>query len=151
MEQWEKDLTQMLETVAVGVEQFCEDLAEALETVADEVVETFDIFVEHLEDGMLTEIDRCLQDLSELILEEDRSLEVREEGREPIFWQDLAEEEQEEELESTFESQLISARNPACVGCSNYHGQSYGGNFLVCAMHPYGWDDENCPDWEKNS
>jgi len=20
---------------------------------------------------------------------------------------------------------------------------------LVCAMHPHGWEDENCPDWEK--
>jgi len=40
-----------------------------------------------------------------------------------------------------------SLRNPACVGCSNYHGEVYGGNLLVCAMHPYGWDGEKCPDW----
>ncbi len=39
-------------------------------------------------------------------------------------------------------------KHPACVGCSNYHGHSYGGNLLVCAMHPYGWKNENCPDWE---
>lgn len=38
---------------------------------------------------------------------------------------------------------------PACVGCKHFHGEEYGGNFLVCGMHPYGWDDENCPDWEK--
>jgi len=38
---------------------------------------------------------------------------------------------------------------PACVRCKHFHGEEYGGNFLVCGMHPYGWDDENCPDWEK--
>ncbi len=39
---------------------------------------------------------------------------------------------------------------PACVGCQNYHGYVYGGNVLVCGMHPYGWDedDKECPDWE---
>lgn len=39
--------------------------------------------------------------------------------------------------------------HPACQGCHHYHGYVYGGNLFVCAMHPYGWDDENCPDWEQ--
>jgi hypothetical protein len=25
----------------------------------------------------------------------------------------------------------------------------YGGNMLVCAMHPYGVEDEHCQDWER--
>ena len=41
--------------------------------------------------------------------------------------------------------------HPACQGCQHYHGYVYGGNLFVCAMHPYGWDDENCPDWEKDN
>jgi hypothetical protein len=36
-----------------------------------------------------------------------------------------------------------------CVGCCNYHGEAYGGNVLVCAMHPYGAEVESCPDWES--
>jgi hypothetical protein len=36
---------------------------------------------------------------------------------------------------------------PACQGCRHFHGASYGGNFLVCGMHPYGWDGEKCPDF----
>lgn len=39
----------------------------------------------------------------------------------------------------------------ACEGCSNYHGEVYGGNLLVCAMHPYGVKEEECADhsaWE---
>jgi hypothetical protein len=37
---------------------------------------------------------------------------------------------------------------PACQGCQHYHGYRYGEHLLVCAMHPYGWEDEECPDWE---
>jgi hypothetical protein len=39
--------------------------------------------------------------------------------------------------------------HPVCVGCSNYHGEAYGGNVLVCAMHPYGVQAESCSDWES--
>ncbi len=39
--------------------------------------------------------------------------------------------------------------HPACVGCSNYHGENYGGNILVCAMHPYGVEEQSCSDWES--
>ncbi|MFK0735652.1 MAG: hypothetical protein ACIWVG_31730 [Gloeotrichia echinulata HAB0833] len=37
-----------------------------------------------------------------------------------------------------------------CRGCQNYHGQVYGSNLLVCAIHPHGWDGENCPDFEAD-
>ena len=39
--------------------------------------------------------------------------------------------------------------HPTCVGCAYYNGTDYGGNMLVCAMHPYGPDDRNCADWES--
>jgi hypothetical protein len=48
--------------------------------------------------------------------------------------------------------QQRSTRHPpvpaTCQGCCHYHGQYYGGNFLVCGMHPYGVESEHCPDWE---
>lgn len=38
-----------------------------------------------------------------------------------------------------------------CRGCRNLHGEVYGGNLLVCAMHPYGNGDE-CKDFkDRNS
>jgi len=40
--------------------------------------------------------------------------------------------------------------HPACQGCKHYHGYRYGEHLLVCAMHPYGSDNEHCPDWEGN-
>ncbi|MCU0525817.1 MAG: hypothetical protein MUF72_13425 [Elainella sp. Prado103] len=37
-----------------------------------------------------------------------------------------------------------------CQGCCHYHGQVYGGNRLICAMHPYGVEEDRCPDWEDD-
>ena len=44
----------------------------------------------------------------------------------------------------------------ACSGCKYYDGSIYGGNLLVCGIHPYGPGDESdpatqptsCEDWE---
>lgn len=42
-----------------------------------------------------------------------------------------------------------SVKKPAaCEGCQHYDGSAYGGNHFVCAMHPYGCDAKQCPDWE---
>lgn len=38
----------------------------------------------------------------------------------------------------------------ACQGCCHYHGQTYGGELLVCGMHPYGVEGEHCPDWQPS-
>jgi hypothetical protein len=41
--------------------------------------------------------------------------------------------------------------DPSCFGCQNYHGKTYSGVKLVCAMHPSGWCGEDiCPDKEPN-
>jgi hypothetical protein len=36
----------------------------------------------------------------------------------------------------------------ACKKCQHYHGKEYGGNLLVCAMHPHGPEKERCEDFE---
>ncbi|MFN6567960.1 hypothetical protein [Dendronalium sp. ChiSLP03b] len=51
----------------------------------------------------------------------------------------------EEDDDFEFDDQLT--KPIACIGCANYHGVEYGGNVLVCAMQPQGWNDENCPDF----
>lgn len=37
-----------------------------------------------------------------------------------------------------------------CRGCCHYHGHSYGGDRLICAMHPYGVDQEECGDRQES-
>lgn len=40
--------------------------------------------------------------------------------------------------------------HPKCAGCSYYHGESYQGQMLVCALHPSGPEDyDQCPDWDS--
>lgn len=40
--------------------------------------------------------------------------------------------------------------HPKCAGCSYYHGESYGGEMLVCALHPSGPEEyDECPDWDS--
>jgi len=80
-----------------------------------------------------------------------------------LFWQDCEEiwdwfesdfdwsEEEDNDSEFVITSKVTPDQNtyPACQGCRHYHGYVYGGNLFVCGMHPYGWEDENCPDWER--
>lgn len=41
----------------------------------------------------------------------------------------------------------------ACKGCRYYHGHFYygeqGTNRLICSIHPYGCESENCPDFHR--
>jgi hypothetical protein len=37
-----------------------------------------------------------------------------------------------------------------CRGCCHYHGHSYGGEQLICAMHPYGVEQEECGDRQES-
>ncbi|WP_192574881.1 hypothetical protein, partial [Haemophilus parainfluenzae] len=43
----------------------------------------------------------------------------------------------------------VLQNHPTCVGCRNYFGQAHGGNMLVCPMHPFGPELEQCPDYES--
>ncbi|MGD1851996.1 MAG: hypothetical protein ACFCBU_15890 [Cyanophyceae cyanobacterium] len=47
-------------------------------------------------------------------------------------------------------TQPTDSVHPACKGCQNFHGHSYDGNLLICAMHPYGVDGDRCLDWAAN-
>ncbi|NJO62401.1 MAG: hypothetical protein HC836_30500 [Richelia sp. RM2_1_2] len=55
----------------------------------------------------------------------------------------LIEDDVEEDYDD-FEPDYLLA---ACNGCSNYHGEFYNGNLLICAIHPHGFDNESCPDF----
>ncbi len=37
---------------------------------------------------------------------------------------------------------------PDCQICKHHHGQIYGDVELVCAVHPYGYSGDSCPDYQ---
>ncbi|MUL37939.1 hypothetical protein [Gloeocapsopsis dulcis] len=129
MEKWQKDFFEMLETVADEVERFFQGVSE----VVDSVFEISEEITEQVHNTITIEIDQYLNDLADPLLE--------------VYWE-LEEFVGEAEHSFPYEIEPSPEQNPACIGCHHYHGQVYNGNLLVCAMHPYGWDDKDCPDWE---
>ena len=35
-----------------------------------------------------------------------------------------------------------------CRTCKHHHGQTYGGVEFVCAVHPSGYREDRCPDYQ---
>jgi hypothetical protein len=123
MEEWPKSVFEMLESVACMVDEFFLGVTEMVEEIANDVQNTVGV-----------EIDQYLQDVFEPIVE--------------IYFE-LEEIVGETEQIYSYPVEPSPEKHPACIGCHHYHGQVYSGNLFVCAMHPYGWESENCPDWES--
>jgi hypothetical protein len=131
MEQWQKDLMEIVETVADEVERFFLGMSEIL----DVFVELTEELTEQVQTTIFTEVDQYLQDLAEPILE--------------VYWE-LEDVVGDADSGFPYPVEPTVEKNPACIGCSNYHGHVYGGNLLVCAMHPHGYEDQKCPDWTND-
>jgi hypothetical protein len=132
MEQWQKDLMDIVETVAEEVESFFVGIGD----MVDAFFELTEEITEQVQASIALEIDQYLQELAEPILE--------------VYWE-LEDVVTDVDPSFPYPVEATPEQNAACVGCRNYHGQVYGGNLLVCGIHPHGWDDENCPDWENGA
>lgn len=130
MEKWQKDFFEILETVADEVEHFFLGVSETVDSFFDITEE----IAEQVQNTLVTELDQYFNELAEPIFE--------------VYWE-LEEVMGEVDQPFPYPVEPTAQTHPACIGCRNYHGQVYGGNILVCGMHPYGWEDENCPDWEE--
>ncbi|TAE58204.1 MAG: hypothetical protein EAZ76_08700 [Nostocales cyanobacterium] len=129
MEPWEKDLVEIIETVADEVERFFQGIND----MVDSFFELTEEITEQVQNSIVADIDQYLQELAEPLLE--------------VYWD--MEDISDIDPGFPYSVEATKEQNPACIACSHYHGQVYGGNLLVCAMHPHGWDDDNCPDWEN--
>jgi len=123
MEEWQKTIFETIESVTDMVDEFFLGVTDLVEALADEVQNTIGV-----------EIDQYLQDIFAPIAE---------------IYSELEEIVGETEATFTYPMEPTIEQHPACIGCRNYHGQIYNGNLFICAMHPYGWEAENCPDWDS--
>jgi len=116
-------------------------VGEATEEAVDEVSENISTFLEQFQLDVLGEVDSFVQDLVDVIITTRDEIDavISEEG----------EGFSDEDFTSMSYHKPSVQSHPACINCANYHGQVYNGNLLVCAMHPYGFDDNNCPDWSQ--
>ncbi|NEN92422.1 MAG: hypothetical protein F6K48_27405 [Okeania sp. SIO3H1] len=137
MEDWSKNLFEVIETAALEVENFFNEVAEEVSEVLDEWGKFSEEITEEICSNFIVDIDEYLNDLIDPIIEVYLDLDFDVGGEDIDYFVDRVEPTEE--------------KHPACRGCSNYHGQVYGGNLLVCGMHPYGVDGESCPDWESDN
>ena len=158
MDNWEENIINWLTDVQKGIDNFYqqvdEDINRTIKVVNQEIDQWMEDCEEYLDDitiefhQLIIDTDSFFTEfinlfLDDVIIHEDYSQENYTENWDTENW--------EEWFEEDYKRKPNPQKYPACVGCSNYHGHSYGGNLLVCAMHPYGWENENCPDWQGES
>lgn len=149
MDDWTKEFYKAMESVAAQVDRAFGDIAREFDDWMDEWVEASEEFSAQVEETlrstlpleeMAAQFDRYLQEtldpLFELYLDLDLDFDGTGDDADPF-------------VPVTYVPPSAT-QNPACIGCQHYHGQTYGNNLLVCGMHPYGWEGENCPDWESD-
>jgi hypothetical protein len=123
MEEWQNEIAAVLKDVTELFDGFRLELTEFVEEVATEAQEILYLQWDELKE-VLTEI------WQELELDFEEST--------PLNW----------DMPIPTRPMPDPAVHPACVGCINYNGSTYGGNLLVCGIYPYGCNNDTCADWE---
>jgi ABC-type transporter Mla subunit MlaD len=151
------DLTQQM---ADDTERWLDSVTNQLASASEALVQVTDEWAEQVQEVVDPEIDRVVNELNQVL----EPFQVSFNAQLDDVAQQLDEvlgpfvlglsgldqwfEEVSGPLNSTVEPLLQNY--PACVGCRNFYGQAYGGNTLVCAMHPFGPEEEHhCDDWES--
>jgi hypothetical protein len=135
MEEWQKSFFVVIETAVSEVEQFFAEVGEELTEMFDSMTKFSEGLVEEIQLALVDEFDNYFNDVIEPIID--------------IFTEA---EPEINEVDLSFVSYVepSTTQQPACQGCANYHGHVYGGNLLVCGMHPLGVESDSCPDWETD-
>ena len=141
MDDWQEQLWKQVEKTAAEMEDFLLEVEETTESIVEEIGENVGSFFEQFGINIVKEVDGFIENFVEVVVTTTDEIEnALGEDWEGFIDDDFT--------DVSFHSPSAS-NNPACINCANYHGQSYNGNLLVCAMHPEGWEEENCPDWEE--
>ena len=141
MNDWQDEWWKQIEKTAADVEEFFAEVGEATETIVDEVNENVDSLLKQFQVDFVGELDDFFKDFVEVIVTTSDEIETALSED----WENFV----DEDFTSVSYHKPSTQNHPECIGCVNYHGQSYNGNLLVCAMHPDGYEDKNCPDWEQ--
>ncbi|MBE9159335.1 hypothetical protein IQ265_21240 [Nodosilinea sp. LEGE 06152] len=141
-ERWLDELTEQLvhasDALLQRTDQWAEQVQEAIDPEIDRIVDELNHVVEPWRFTLNTQVDDVVDQLDEIL----GPLVTGLSGIDQWF------EEVSSPINNTVEPLLQNY--PACVGCRNFCGQTYGGNTLVCAMHPFGPEEERqCPDWDS--
>jgi hypothetical protein len=134
MESWLQEFSEMMQTFVEDVEQLVTNVTKEMDKAIDSFIDTSEEIAQQVQNTFEFEIEPYINEFLDPILEAYLGFEI-------------AVEERTQPFTHTVEPMLND--HSACIGCRNYHGQAYNGIMLVCGMHPSGWDDEKCPDWQS--
>ncbi|MGB3613581.1 MAG: hypothetical protein WBA10_07275, partial [Elainellaceae cyanobacterium] len=137
MDDWFDELNRAVDTVRQDLEFLVKEATDAAIEFTDSVIQISEVVGEQVQETLLTEaeqvVEQFIDQVDEWLAPGHFSLDI------DLYWDpDIGEPWVERVTPS-------ATRHPACVGCKHYHGRIYSGNLLVCGMHPYGWEDGNCP------
>lgn len=134
MENLSREFLEMMQAIVDGIEQAVTEVAKDVEEVIDAFVEASEDFAIQVQQAIVPDLEQQINDFFDPILEAYLGFELSVgESVQPMF--------------HTVEPMLNN--HAVCVGCRHYHGQAYNGVMLVCGMHPSGWEEEKCPDWQS--
>ena len=141
MNDWQQQWWQQIEKTAADMEEFLTEVGKATESVVSELCNSVSSSIEHFQSDVAFELDDMVREVVEVLIVTGDEIDA------------ALSEEWDYFIDDDFTSvsyHTPSAKNhPACINCANYHGQAYNGNLLVCAMHPHGYEEQKCPDWEE--
>jgi hypothetical protein len=149
MEDWQKHLWKIVATAGQEIEELFREIDKAVAVATVELTEVLESTIEDLQDVFLEADDRDFDDEFPKIDSEERE-DIRA-NLDLNFESYFLEEDMDSDMEfyDIYYLEASAKHQPACVECRHYHGRVYSGNLLVCGMHPEGWQDSQCPDWEK--
>lgn len=84
------------------------------------------------------------EELSEIVDSEPARLSPQED--EELYQREIA--ERLATLREYHKQPVVTRDRPECLTCQYRHAKTFGGNRLICAVHPYGYqgEGEKCPD-----
>lgn len=142
MNDWQDEWRKQMEKTAAEMEGFFAEVGEATESFVDDVSENLSSFIEQFPLNLVQEVDTFVQEFVEVIITTSDEIEAAFSDD----WDDFI----DEDFTRVDYHTPSATSNPACINCANYHGQAYNGNLLICAMHPSGYEGQDCPDWSSN-
>jgi hypothetical protein len=137
MSDWQKDFTEIWETLIGISEELNAAIQETVEDVSQAVVNELEL--------ISTEI----KELQEEIFGDNWLDEILDSQNQIFSFFDDLDNADDWSIYHEPRQAASATFQPACIGCRNYSGTTFGGNLLVCGFHPYGWNEKNCPDWEQ--
>lgn len=160
MDEWSKQFFRSLDMIGQDTERWWQDVTQQLAAASDAFVQATDEWAEQVQQAIDPEVDRIVDEIGRMVEPVESAFDTQldeiahqiNDVLDPwittLFGQfGTWVEEVSAPINSTVDPFLQN--HPTCVGCRNYYGQAHGGTMLVCAMHPFGPEAEQCADWES--